>query len=47
MKALFFYKKAIKLYKSFEFEIEGTRKYAAIRNGQYADEYIMARYKNI
>ncbi len=40
-------KKAINLYKSFEFEIEGTRKYAAIRNGQYADEYIMARYKNI
>lgn len=39
--------KAIKLYKSFGFEIEGTRKYAAIRNGQYADEYIMARYKNI
>ncbi|MDW8801262.1 GNAT family N-acetyltransferase [Clostridium sp. A1-XYC3] len=39
--------KAINLYKSFGFEIEGTRKYAAIRNGKYTDEYIMARYKNI
>ncbi|NMM63183.1 GNAT family N-acetyltransferase [Clostridium sp. P21] len=39
--------KAINLYKSFGFKIEGTRKYAAARNGKYADEYIMARYKNI
>lgn len=39
--------KAINLYKNFEFVIEGTRKYAAIKNGKYADEYIMARYKNI
>lgn len=39
--------KAINLYKSFGFVIEGTRKYAAIKNGKYADEYIMARYKNI
>ncbi len=37
--------KAINLYKSFGFEIEGTKKYAAVRNGKYADEYIMARCK--
>ncbi|MBD5638968.1 GNAT family N-acetyltransferase [Clostridium botulinum] len=39
--------KAIKLYEKFGFKIEGTKKYAAIKNGRYADEYIMARYKNI
>lgn len=38
--------KAINLYKSLGFEIEGTKKYAAIRNGKYADEYIMARYRS-
>ena len=37
--------RAIKLYQSFEFEIEGIEKYAGIRNGQYADEYLMARYR--
>lgn len=36
--------RAVKLYKSLGFQIEGTRKYGAIRNGQYADEYLMARY---
>jgi putative acetyltransferase len=36
---------AVRLYKSFGFEIEGVRKYAAIREGKYADEYMMARYK--
>ncbi len=36
---------AVKLYKSLGFEIEGTKKYSAIRNGKYADEYLMARYK--
>lgn len=36
--------RAINLYKSFGFEIEGRKKYAVIRNGEYADEYIMARY---
>lgn len=35
---------AVKLYKSLGFEIEGTKKYAGIRNGKYADEYVMARY---
>jgi len=36
--------RAVKLYRSLGFEIEGTKKYAAIRNGIYADEYLMARY---
>ena len=36
--------KAINLYKSLGFEIEGTKKYAIIRNGKYDDEYFMARY---
>lgn len=36
--------KAINLYKSLGFEIEGTKKYAIIRNGKYDDEYLMARY---
>jgi len=37
--------RAINLYKSLGFQIEGTKKYAAIKNGEYADEYVMARYK--
>ena len=36
--------KAINLYKSLGFVIEGTKKYAIIRNGKYEDEYLMARY---
>lgn len=36
--------RAVKLYQSFGFQIEGVKKYAAIRNGKYADEYLMARY---
>lgn len=36
--------KAINLYKSLGFEIEGIKKYAAIRNGKYEDEYMMGRY---
>jgi len=36
--------KAINLYKSLGFKIEGTKKYAIIRNGKYEDEYLMARY---
>lgn len=35
---------AVKLYKSLGFEIEGIRKYGGIRDGKYADEYLMARY---
>ena len=38
--------RALKLYKSFGFEIEGTKKCAAIRNGKYVDEYIMGRINN-
>lgn len=37
--------RALKLYKSFGFEIEGTKKCAAIRNGEYVDEYIMGRIR--
>lgn len=37
--------RAINLYKSLGFEIEGTKKYAAIRSGEYVDEYIMGRYR--
>ena len=36
---------AIALYRKMEFVVEGTKKYAAIRGGVYADEYLMARYK--
>lgn len=36
--------KAINLYKSLGFVIEGTKKYAIIRNGKYDNEYLMARY---
>lgn len=38
--------KAINLYKKFNFEVEGLKKKAAIRNGEYVDEFIMARVKN-
>jgi putative acetyltransferase len=36
---------AIALYRSVGFVVEGTKKFAAIRNGTYADEYLMARYR--
>lgn len=39
--------RAINLYKSLGFVIEGTKKFAAIKDGKYADEHIMARYHNI
>ena len=35
---------AIALYRKMGFVTEGTKKYAAIRNGVYADEFLMARY---
>lgn len=38
--------KAIKLYKKFNFEAEGIKKKAAIRNGEYVDELMMARIKS-
>jgi len=37
--------KAIALYKKFGFVIEGTMRSAAIRYGEYVDEYMMARVK--
>ena len=39
--------RAIHLYKKMGFEAEGTRRKAAIRNGTYADELIMARLRNV
>ena len=35
--------RAIALYRKFGFEIEGTHKAYAFRNGAYADTYAMAR----
>lgn len=35
---------AIALYKKYGFEMEGTKKYAAVKNGKYADLHLMARY---
>ena len=37
---------AIKLYKKFGFEIEGTHRNYAFRNGEYVDVYAMARLRN-
>ena len=36
---------AVALYKKFGFEIEGTHRRYAFRNGKYADAYSMARIK--
>ena len=36
--------RAVELYQRMGFVIEGTKKYAAVRNGIHADEYFMARY---
>lgn len=38
--------RALKLYESFGFEIEGVKKAAAIRSGQYVNETIMGRVRN-
>ena len=37
---------AIALYEKFGFEIEGTHRHYAFRNGAYADSYSMARILN-
>jgi putative acetyltransferase len=37
---------AVKLYKKFHFEIEGTMKRYAFRAGEYVDVYAMARQKS-
>ncbi|WP_444928219.1 GNAT family N-acetyltransferase [Microbulbifer sp. TRSA002] len=34
---------AIGLYKKYGFEVEGTAKNYAFRNGEYADVYLMAK----
>lgn len=36
---------ALRLYKKFGFEIEGTAKKFAYRDGEYADVYLMARVR--
>ena len=38
-------KTAIAMYRNMGFVVEGTKKYAAVRGGKYADEYLMARYR--
>ena len=37
---------ALALYKKFGFEIEGTHRQYAFRNGEYVDSYSMARIRN-
>lgn len=37
---------ALALYKKFGFEIEGTHKQYAFRNGVYVDAYAMARFRH-
>ena len=37
--------RGVALYKNFGFEIEGTGKRFALRNGEYVDAYYMARMK--
>ena len=37
---------ALALYKKFGFEIEGTHKQFAFRNGTYIDSYSMARVRS-
>lgn len=39
--------RAIHLYEKLGFEKEGIRRKAAIRNGEYADEYAMARIRPV
>jgi len=37
--------RAVKLYRKFGFEIEGTHKAYALRDGKYVDTYAMARIR--
>ncbi len=37
---------ALKLYRSFGFEIEGTLRAFAFRDGKFVDAYTMARLRN-
>jgi L-phenylalanine/L-methionine N-acetyltransferase len=36
---------AIRLYRKFDFEMEGTRRADTFRDGKYVDSYVMARLK--
>jgi putative acetyltransferase len=38
---------AIRLYRTFGFEIEGTRRAAAFRDGAFVDDYVMARLRGL
>jgi len=38
---------AVALYRKFGFEVEGTGKNYALRNGEYVDAYYMARMKSV
>jgi len=38
---------AIRLYKRFGFVIEGTRRAAAFRDGEFVDDYVMARLHGV
>jgi putative acetyltransferase len=38
---------AIALYKRFGFEVEGTRRAAAFRDGAFVDDYVMARLRGL
>lgn len=37
--------KGLRLYNAYGFEIEGTKKYAAVKNGEYTDILLIARYR--
>jgi putative acetyltransferase len=37
---------AIRVYEKFGFEIEGTKRKYAFREGEYVDTHVMARVKN-
>lgn len=38
---------ALALYRKFGFEVEGTSKYFALRDGHYVDAYFMARFRTV
>ena len=38
--------RAVSLYKKMGFVVEGTKKYAAVKDGVHSDEYLMARYRD-
>lgn len=39
--------RAIRLYQEMGFEVEGTKRKSAIRNGTYVDELMMGRIRNV